>query len=80
MQQQYFEVPNNILTGKDLDYLSDMFEWNYGALKKANNALEQVTSEDLVEVFQKAVNLFDNNLNNVLNILQSTGGEENEQQ
>ena len=28
------EVPNNILTGKDLDYLSDMFEWNYGVYKK----------------------------------------------
>ena len=24
----YTEVPN-ILTGKDLDYLSDMFNWNY---------------------------------------------------
>ena len=31
--QQYNEVPN-IITGKDLDYLSDMFEWNYGTLKK----------------------------------------------
>ena len=29
----YNEVPN-IITGKDLDYLSDMFQWNYGALKK----------------------------------------------
>ncbi len=33
MNGQYAEVPNNILTGKDLDYLSDMFQWNYGALK-----------------------------------------------
>ena len=33
------EVPNDILTGKDLDYLSDIFNWNYIALKKTNTAL-----------------------------------------
>lgn len=27
----YNKVPN-IITGKDLDYLSDMFNWNYDAL------------------------------------------------
>ena len=31
----YQEVPN-IITGKDLDYLSDMFEWNTLALKLFN--------------------------------------------
>ena len=36
MNEQYMEVPTNILTGKDMDYLSDMFEWNYEALKKTN--------------------------------------------
>ena len=25
----YNQVPS-IITGKDLDYLSDIFEWNYG--------------------------------------------------
>ena len=34
----YEVVPNDILTGKDLDYLSDIFEWNYIALKKTNYA------------------------------------------
>ena len=34
MNDKYMEVPNDILTGKDLDYLCDMFQWNYGALKK----------------------------------------------
>ena len=32
MNDKYMEVPNDILTGKDLDYLCDMFQWNYGAL------------------------------------------------
>ena len=33
--QNYTEVPN-IITGKDLDYLSDMFNWNYSSYKKNN--------------------------------------------
>ena len=40
---QYMEVPSNILTGKDLNYLSDMFQWNYGAYKKMKNSVGQVT-------------------------------------
>ena len=40
----YNEVPT-IITGKDLDYLSDMFNWNYSALKKMNVAVNQVKSE-----------------------------------
>ena len=42
--QQYNEVPN-IITGKDLDYLSDMFEWNYGTLKKVNAGITCVKDE-----------------------------------
>ena len=37
----YEKVPN-IITGKDLDYLSDMFNWNYGALKSNLNAINEV--------------------------------------
>ena len=39
MQEKYDEVPN-IITGKDLDYLKDMFNWNYEALKKANGRIK----------------------------------------
>ena len=39
---QYMEVPSDILTGKDLDYLSDMFQWNYGAYKQMKNSVNQV--------------------------------------
>ena len=31
----YNEVPN-IITGKDLDYLSDMFNWNYEEIGRAH--------------------------------------------
>lgn len=73
--QTYKEVPN-IITGKDLDYLSDMFEWNYGALKKMNVAVEQVQDEQLKTVLEKGYHLFKNNLNVVLSILNEGGSNE----
>ncbi|MBQ7105682.1 MAG: hypothetical protein IJN90_07490 [Bacilli bacterium] len=69
----YEEVPNDILTGKDLDYLSDMFEWNYAALKKTNNAIDMVEDEEIISYLVRGVELFDNNLNSILTILESRG-------
>ena len=77
MKEKYNKVPN-ILTGKDLDYLSDMFTWNYGALKKANLAHENISDDNLKETIEKAYNLFDDNLNLVLTILQEQGGQNGE--
>ncbi len=72
---QYMEVPSNILTGKDLDYLSDMFEWNYGAYKKMKNSVGQVSDQEIVTVMNKAAGVFDQNLNTVLSILGGVGSE-----
>jgi len=67
------EVPNDILTGKDLDYLSDMFNWNYIALKKTNTAVGIVEDEEINVLLTKGINLFDDNLNAVLTLLESRG-------
>ena len=40
-----YDVVPNIISGKDLDYLSDMFNWNYGAYKSSYNSLENITDE-----------------------------------
>ena len=69
----YNEVPNNILTGKDMDYLSDMFQWNYGALKSTNNSIDMVSDQEIVSVLEKGSTLFNDNINSVLNILESRG-------
>lgn len=66
---QYMEVPSNILTGKDLDYLFDMFQWNYGAYKKMKNSVGQVGDQEIIAVMNKAAVVFDQNLNTVLSIL-----------
>ena len=68
MNTNYDKVPN-IITGKDLDYLSDMFNWNYGAYKSSINAVEKVTDEEIKNVLSKASDLFYGNMNVVLNIL-----------
>ena len=68
MNTNYEKVPN-IITGKDLDYLSDMFNWNYGGYKSSINAVEKVTDEEIKNVLTKASDLFYGNMNVVINIL-----------
>ena len=71
----YTEVPN-IITGKDLDYLSDMFNWNYEALKKMNVAINQVQDEQIKTTLEKGYNLFKNNLNVIISNLNEGGNNE----
>ena len=47
--ENYNIVPN-IITGKDLDYLSDMFNWNYGAFKSNLNALNEINDSEIKEI------------------------------
>lgn len=77
MNEQYMEVPTNILTGKDFDYLSDMFEWNYEALKKTNEGVNNVNDEEILSLLERGKNLFDSNLNTVLENLNEIGGNIN---
>ena len=74
MNQNYNVVPN-IITGKDLDYLNDMFSWNYGALKSTISAIDKINDNNIKEIHQTAVNLFNNNLKEVLEILKGGTNE-----
>lgn len=73
MELNFNEVPNDILVGKDLDYLSDMFQWNYIAFKKTDTACKMVDDDEIIDVLEKGCGLFENNLTSVLNILESRG-------
>lgn len=64
----YNKVPN-ILSSKDLDYLSDMFEWNYNAYKNVNNNINEAKDEEIKNILQEGSELFKNNMNQVLEIL-----------
>jgi len=74
MQGTYNSVPN-IISSKDLDYLSDMFNWNYGAYKSSLNASNSVTDEELNNLLLKASNIFHSNMSKVLNIIQGGNNE-----
>jgi len=74
MQETYNVVPN-IISSKDLDYLSDMFNWNYGAYKSSLNASNSVTDEELNNLLLKASNIFHSNMSKVLNIIQGGNNE-----
>lgn len=65
----------DIITGKDLDYLSDMFEWNYGAYKRIINYSQCVKDEEIKQTLIRSSELFMNNMKQVLNIL---NGDQNE--
>ena len=69
MNRQYEKVPN-IITGKDLDYLSDMFNWNYLSFKKSNESLNSIQDDEIRSIIQSACSTFNNNLNTILGILE----------
>ena len=69
MEEQNYNVVPNIISSKDLDYLSDMFQWNYGALKCVNDSISSVSDKEIIDIMEKSCELFDDNLNTVLDIL-----------
>ena len=71
----YTNVPN-IITGKDLDYLTDMFNWNYNAYKNNVNSLEKTNAEEIKQIVKKAIDLFNGSMMEVLSILASGGAHE----
>lgn len=64
----YSEVPN-IISCKDLNYLSDMFSWNYGAYKNTYNSVSNVDNQEIKEKLNRGANLFKLNMNQILEIL-----------
>lgn len=72
---EYETVPE-ILTGKDLDYLKDMFNWNYAAYKNTVEAIENVTDETLAKHLTKCSKHFYTQMNNVLQILEGGSNED----
>lgn len=75
MNQNYSVVPN-IISGKDLDYLSDMFNWNYEALKKAKDFKDRASDSEIKEMLKQGCELFNSNIKEVLSILSEGGSNE----
>ena len=72
MQKKYDEVPT-IISCKDLDYLTDMFNWNYEAVKFANSSYVNVIDSDLKDLFVDIKNVHLNNLSIIIDLLDEKG-------
>ena len=66
--QNYNEVPL-IITGKDLDYLCDIFNWNFNACNLINDFMNKVNDEEIISLLKTTYDVHKNNLDRVLNIL-----------
>ncbi len=64
----YENVPN-IITGKDLDYLSDMFNWNYNAYKNIYNSIGNIKDEEIKNIMENSCNVFKESINEILDIM-----------
>ena len=72
MDLNYETVPD-IISGKDLDYLTDAFNWNYNAYKKTVNDSNIAENADVVSILDKASNIFYENMQTILDILERGG-------
>ena len=59
-----------IISTKDLSYLSDMFEWNFIAAKKALHYINQVQDEELKKELDKIYRMHEKHLKKILELLQ----------
>lgn len=64
----YTEVPD-IITGKDLDYLSDMFNWNYNAFKCTYDSIKNIKDEEVKNIMIESNNIFKDSMNTILDII-----------
>lgn len=71
----YEQVPN-IISSKDLDYLEDMFNYNYLGHKKIVNYIDMVNNLEIEEIMEKAGNTFNENMQEILDILKQGGNNE----
>lgn len=68
IMQNYEEVPT-MISGKDLDYLSDIYNWNFNACKLANHFEKEVQDEEIKELLEKIADMHKEYAKAVLNIL-----------
>ena len=73
--KEYKKAPE-ILTGKDLDYLKDIFGWSYNIYKIGNENVQYIEDKEIIKFYLECNNLFYENMNTILNILENGGKNE----
>lgn len=76
MELTYKKVPE-ILTSKDLNYLSDMFEWNLIGYKITNEGISNIENKEICDALKEVSDACYDNLNTILDTINEVN-EENE--
>ena len=63
------ETVPQIISTKDLAYLTDMFEWNCNAFKQINHFINEVKDEEIKELLERFRNMHEDHLNFIISIL-----------
>lgn len=58
-----------IISTKDLAYLSDMFEWNQTAFKQVNHFIGEVKDNEIKELLERVKNMHEDHLHFIISIL-----------
>ena len=72
----YYVAPVKNARALVADDMAEFLVENYEAIKKTNEALINIEDEQLKPVLEKGYNLFNNNLNVILSILNQGGSNE----
>ena len=73
MKNEKMKAPD-ILTGKDLDYLKDIFGWNYTLYKFCSNNTQNIEDKEIIKLFNECNNFFYDNMNLVIDLLAKKDG------
>lgn len=61
----------DIISCKDLNYISDIFNWNYNALKQVNHFIDEVESEEIKNILEEVFNMHYENCTKCISILEN---------
>lgn len=59
-----------ITSSKDLDYLTDMFNWNYMAYKNTTNSINQINDNEIKNHFKKTIDKFYEVMNEIIKMME----------
>lgn len=59
-----------ITSSKDLNYLTDTFNWNYMAYKNTTNSINQINDNEIKNHFKKSIDKFYEVMNEIIKIME----------
>jgi len=61
----------DIISCKDLNYISDIFNWNYNALKQVNHFIDEIEIDEIKNILEEVFNMHYENCTKCISILEN---------